>query len=58
MWKSEQQRLKPKYDILSSLMTLTKNYFVNMEEDNNQFKNSCTSCNGFVTCSSGSREIL
>ena len=41
MWKSEQHRLPPKYDILSSFVTLVKHYFVTMEEDNNQFKITC-----------------
>ena len=32
MWKSEQHRLTPKYDILSSLVPLIKHYYVTLEE--------------------------
>ena len=36
MWKSEQYILKPKYDILRSLVLLVNHYFVTIEEDDNQ----------------------
>ena len=49
-WKSLQHRLTPKYDILSSLVTLVKHYFVTMEEDDNKLKMTCQHCNSFVTC--------
>ena len=51
MWKSEQQRLKPKYDIVHSLLSLVKQYNVTMDEDDNKFKIICQRCNDFVTCS-------
>ena len=51
MWISEQHRLTPKYDILSSLVTLVKHYNVTMEEDDNQFKITFQRFRGFVTCS-------
>ena len=37
-WISQQHRLTTKYEILRSLFTLLKRYFVTMEEDDNQFK--------------------
>ena len=58
MWKSEQHRMKPKYYIIRSFVLLVKNYFVTMEEDDNQFKITCKRCNGFVTCSVRSGELL
>ena len=58
MWKSEQHRVTPKYDIMCSLVSLVKHYFVTMEEDDNQFKITCQSSNGFVTCSGSSGELL
>ena len=39
-YNSEQNRLTPKYDIMRSLVTLVKHYFVNMEKDDTIFKNS------------------
>ena len=56
-WKSEQHRLTPKYDILSSLVPLLKHYILMGEEDN-QFKITFQCCNGFVTCKGGSVELL
>ena len=38
IWKSEQHRLTPKYDIMHSLAALVKHYLVTMEEDDNQTK--------------------
>ena len=58
MWKSQQHRLTSQYDILSSLLSLVKHYFVIMEEDDNQFKTTCQSCNGFVTRSGRIGELL
>ena len=54
MWKSEQHRLTPKYDILSSLVLFVKDYFVTMNEDDNQLKIACQLCNIFVTFKSRS----
>ena len=51
MWKSEQHRPTPKYEILRSLVPLVENYNVTMEEDDNQSKITCQRCNDFVTCS-------
>ena len=59
MWKSEQHRLRPKYNIMRSLVSLVKHYFVNIEEDdNNKFKINCKIFNGFVTCSGRSGELF
>ena len=58
MWKSEQHRLKPKYDILCSLVLLVKHYFVTTEEDYNQLKITYQHFNGFVTCYGRSGELL
>ena len=58
MWKLEQNRLTPKYDILYSLVTLVKHYHVTMEEDYNQFKITCQCCNGFVTCYGVNVELI
>ena len=58
MWKPEQHRLAPKYDIMRSLEPLAKHYFVTMEEDYNQLKITCQRCNGFVICSGRSEELL
>ena len=55
MWKSEQHRLTPKYDIMRSLVPLVKHYFVTMEEDDSQLKITCQRCDGFVTCKGESR---
>ena len=49
---------KIKYDVLRSLVTIIKNYFVTMEEDDNLFKTTCQICNGFVTCKVRSGELL
>ena len=46
MWKLEQHRLTPKYDIMNLLMTPVKHYFVNMEEDDNKLTITCQHCNG------------
>ena len=43
---------------MCSLVPLVKHYFVTMEEDDNQFKITCQSSNGFVTCSGSSGELL
>ena len=58
IWKSEQHRLTPKYDIMRSLFPLVKNYFVTMEEDDTLFKITCQHCNGYVTCKIMSVELL
>ena len=58
MWKSEHQRLTPKYDVLYSFVLLAKHYFLTMEEDDSQSKITCQRCNGFVTCSGRSSELL
>ena len=58
MWKSEQHILTPKYEILCSLVTLLKYCFLTMEEDDNQFKITCQSCNGFATCLVSSGQML
>ena len=55
IWKSEQQRLTPKYEILRPLVTLVNHYFVTMEEDVNKLKITCKQCDGFVTFSGRSR---
>ena len=47
-WKSEQPRLTPKYDIMHSLVTLVKHYFVTMEEGCDLLKITCQWCNSFV----------
>ena len=47
MWNSEQHRLTPKYDIIRSLVTLVKHYFLTVEEDENLFKITFQRCNGF-----------
>ena len=56
--KSEQVRLAPTYEILRSLAPLVKQYFVNVEEDDNLFKITCQRCNGFVTCKYKSGKLL
>ena len=58
MWKLEQQRLTPKYNILRSLVPLVKHYFVTMEEDENKSKITFQCCNGSVICSGRSVELL
>ena len=58
MWKPEQHRLTPKYDILRSLVPPVKHYFVTMDEDGNQFKITCKRCNDFETRSVRSGEML
>ena len=55
-FKSEQHRLTPKYDIMYSLVPLVKNYFVTMEEYDNQLKITSQRCNDFLTCSFRSRK--
>ena len=57
-WKSEQNRLTPKYNILCSLAPLLKRYFVTMKEDDNQFKITCQRCNVFLICKGRSGELL
>ena len=57
-WKLEQHILTPKYDILGSLVPLVKHYNVALEKNDNQFKITCQFCNGFVTCSGISRELI
>ena len=47
-----------KYDILHSLVTLVKEYFMTMEEDDNQFKITCQRCNVFVKFKGRSGELL
>ena len=54
MLKSEQKRMTPEYDIMRSLVTLVKRYFVSMDEDDTYLKITCQHCNGFVTFSSRS----
>ena len=48
-WNLEQHILKPKYDIMRSLMPLVKHYFVTTEDDGTTFKITCQCCNDFVT---------
>ena len=48
MWKSEKNRLTPKYDILRLLVLLVKHYFVTVGEDYNQLKITYQRCNGFA----------
>ena len=55
---SKKHRLTPKYNILHLLVTLLRKYFVTMEEDDNQLKITCQLCNGVVTCSIRSGELL
>ena len=43
--KLELNRIKPKYEIIHSLVSLGKYYFVTMEEDYNQYKVTCQHCN-------------
>ena len=50
--------MTPKYDVLYSLVSLIKHYFGAMEEYDNQFKITYQHCNGFVTFSGGSVELL
>ena len=57
-WKSEQHILTPKYNIMRSLVTLVKHYFVTMKEDDNIFKINRQRCNGFVTCKGRSGELI
>ena len=57
-WKSEQHRMTPKCDIMSSLVPLVKHYNMTMEEDDNQFKRTCQFFSGFVTCAGISGELL
>ena len=45
MWKSEQHIPTPKYNILCSLVPLVKQYFVTMEDNDNQWKIICQCCN-------------
>ena len=49
MCKSEQHILTPKYHIMRSFVTLVRQYFVTMEEDDNQLKITCQRCNDFLT---------
>ena len=53
-WKSEQNRLTTKYDIMRLLVLLVKHSFMTMEEDNKKFKITCQWCNSFETCKGGS----
>ena len=43
---------------MHSLMTLLKHYNVTTEMDDNQFKIICQDCNGFVTFSGRSGELI
>ena len=43
---------------MRSFVPLVKHYFVTMEDDENQFKITCQHCNGFVTYSGRSGELL
>ena len=43
---------------MSSLVPLLKHYNVTMEEDDNEFKINCQSCNVFLTCSDRCGELL
>ena len=58
MWKLEQHKLTPKYEIPYSLVHLVNHYFLTMEEDDNQFKITCQRFNSFVICSGRSVEVL
>ena len=58
MCKSEQHILTTKSCIMGSLVPLVKQYCVTMEEDDNKFKITCQCCNGFVTCSGMSGELI
>ena len=58
MWNSEQHKLTPNYDIRCSLVPTLKLHNLNMEENYNQFKFTCQYCNGFVTCSGRSVEMI
>ena len=39
-------------------MPLVKNYYLNMEEDDNQLEINCQNCNSFVTCKGRSVELF
>ena len=43
---------------MSSLVALVKHYFVTMEEDDNKLRITHQHCNGFVTCSGRSVELI
>ena len=58
VWKSEQHKLAPKYEIMGSLVLLLKHYNFNVEENGNKFKITCQRCNGCVTCSGGNVELF
>ena len=50
IWKSEQNKLTPKYDILCLLVSLLKQYFVTMVDYLNQLKITYQWHHGFATC--------
>ena len=50
--------MTPKNEIMRSLVPLVNHSFVTMEEDGNQFKITYQSCNGFVTYSGSSVELI
>ena len=47
IWRSEQHRLTPKYDIIRSVVPHLKHYHMTMNNDYNQIKITCQQCNGF-----------
>ena len=51
MWKSEQHRLTPKYDILYSFVSIVTHCHVTYEEDDKPFIIFCQCCNAFVRSS-------
>ena len=48
MWKSEQHRLTPKYDIFHSFVNLIKHYHVTLDDDDKSIKITCQRCYGFL----------